>query len=94
MKNPYDTDDVNELRTMVEDLQAYSQMMDLTFESRLQDAISEREQTIKDEAYGPAFDEGYDAGREQAVKDFNKHIEEVREKIDETLDLHMSDYTD
>lgn len=97
MTDPNNIDDISELRNMVEELQAYSTMMDLSFDQRVQDAvekgIEEQLKKVEDETYSVAFDEGYDAGREEAIKEFNKYLEEARRNIDETLDLHIPDHT-
>lgn len=93
MTDPNNINDISELRNMVEELQAYSTMMDLSFDQRVQDAVDAKLKEVEDETYSVAFDEGFDAGREEAVNEFNKFLEQAREKIDETLDLHISDYT-
>lgn len=91
--DPNTIDDLDALRVMVEKLQAYTRIQDLDFEQRVSTEVEERIRAERKSIWSEGFDEGHDAGTEAANKDFNKHITEVRERIDEALDIHLSDYT-
>lgn len=91
--DPNTIDDLDALRAMVEELQAYTRMQDLDFEQRVTTEVEERIKAERNAAWSEGFDEGHDAGSEAANKDFDKHITEVRGRIDEALDMHLSDYT-
>ena len=91
--DPNTIDDINVLRTMVEELQAYTRMLDVSYQSDVEAEVELRCKALEKVAHGAGHDEGWDAGVESANKDFSKHIEKVRGEIDVALDLHLSDYT-
>ena len=92
--DPNTIDDIAKLRIMIEELQAYTRMQDLSFECRVDTAIQARDAALRAEIYSDAHGAGHDAGHEEATVRFSNHISTVRKYIDATLDLHLSDYTD